>query len=185
MAKSKKRDKKRSKDDKDLEKQRKKQAKADASARKKDARKNDAGKNDPGRKGADPVAELTLALRDSEAKLVAAEHRLHQVQQQLDDATGPAAQEAVVDAAVAETVAEALDAALSGAAIDDLPQGSARATGGAPDGGGLTPPLPHEGSEDRPNASWTLVRLRKEADRRGITGVSNLTKATLVERLNA
>ena len=179
-------------------------------------------------RSADQVEVLKLALRDTEAKLVAAEHRLHQVQQQLEaerralaDATDPAAaEEAVVDAAVAETVAEAIvaavveqdqqgvvgdpteaaattleeaaeaiDAALADA--DLVEEGLADETGAGTDSpvvaaepGGLTPPLPHEGSEDRPNASWTLVRLRKEAERRGITGVSNLPKAALVQRLN-
>jgi hypothetical protein len=153
------------------------------------------------------------------------------VQQQLDDerralaeATGSAieAQEAVVDAAVAETVAEAVVAAelaalatTSGAprsadaaevaaatledvagaidaalAMDAVPADSGEADR-APAGGGtphgprseLTPPLPEQGSETEPSEAWTLVHLRKEAERRGITGVSNLPKAALIERL--
>jgi hypothetical protein len=183
----------------------------------------------------DQVAVLKLALRDTEAKLVAAEHRLRQVQQQLDDerralaeATGATIEreEAVVDAAVAETVAEAvvaaelaaaagsgttdptdlaaatleeaaevLDAVLADEAAPGRPLGGTGAshadaearsdaeaafTGAA---GTLTPPLPEHGSDAEPNESWTLVHLRKEAERRGITGVSNLSKAALIERL--
>jgi signal recognition particle GTPase len=147
----------------------------------------------------DQVEVLKLALRDTEAKLVDAEHRLRQVQQQLDDdrrALAEAAQEAVVDAAVAETVAEAMADAGRVAAGEDPAvvaeivaetleevaaeaQPVARAV--APDP--LTPPLPHKPAADVPSEEWTLVRLREEARRRGLPGVTNLSKARLVERL--
>lgn len=181
--------------------------------------------SDGARPPVDQVTLLKLALRDTEAKLVAAEHRLHQVQQQLDDerralaeATAPTieAQEAVVDAAVAETVAEAVvaaevaavattsgaprsadAAAVAAATLEDaadaidaaltMDAGAGQAGAGTPHGprSELTPPLPEQGSDTEPNESWTLVHLRKEAERRGITGVSNLPKAALVERLRA
>jgi hypothetical protein len=169
----------------------------------------------------DQVALLKLALRDTEAKLVAAEHRLHQVQQQLDDerralaeATVPSidVEEAVIDAAVAETVAEAVLAAelttvvaapgeplpadaaeLAAAALEEvadsvdaaLQDGSSATQGEAQRAArsDLTPPLPEQGPDSEPNEAWTLVHLRKEAERRGITGVSNLPKAALIERL--
>ena len=147
----------------------------------------------------DPVEVLKLALRDTEAKLVDAEHRLRQVQQQLDDerrALAEAAEEAVVDAAVAETVAEAMAdagrvagggdpavvAEIVAETLDDLATEVApvaRAT--APDP--LTPPLPHKPAADVPSEEWTLVHLRQEARRRGLPGVANLSKARLVERL--
>jgi hypothetical protein len=47
----------------------------------------------------------------------------------------------------------------------------------------LTPPLPEQPAGDQPNASWTLLRLRTEAKRRGLSGTSNLPKAALLERL--
>jgi hypothetical protein len=169
----------------------------------------------------DQVEVLKLALRDTEAKLVAAEHRLHQVQQQLDDerralaeATVPSidVEEAVIDAAVAETVAEAVLAAelttvvaapgeplpadaaeLAAAALEEvadsvdaaLQDGSSATQGEAQRAArsDLTPPLPEQGPDSEPNEAWTLVHLRKEAERRGITGVSNLPKAALIERL--
>ena len=43
--------------------------------------------------------------------------------------------------------------------------------------------LPEEPADDEPNESWTLLRLRAEAKRRGLTGTSNLPKAALLERL--
>lgn len=49
----------------------------------------------------------------------------------------------------------------------------------------LTPPLPEPTADDVPNDSWTLLRLRAEAKRRGLTGTSNLPKAALVARLTA
>ena len=49
----------------------------------------------------------------------------------------------------------------------------------------LTPPLPEEPAADEPNESWTLLKLRTEAKRRGLTGTSNLPKAALLERLRA
>jgi len=149
----------------------------------------------------DQVEVLKLALRDTEAKLVDAEHRLRQVQQQLDDerrALAEAAQDAVVDAAVAETVAEAVaDAelvaggedpavvaevvaeALDEVAAEAEPDRGERAIPAAL----LTPPLPSEPAADVPSEEWTLVRLREEARRRGLPGVTNLSKARLVEQL--
>ena len=63
----------------------------------------------------DKAGLLQLALRDTEAKLVAAEHRLAQVQQQLDGERALATveaeallEDAIVEAAVEETVAEAI-----------------------------------------------------------------------------
>ncbi|HEY8319005.1 MAG TPA: hypothetical protein VIG76_09250 [Amnibacterium sp.] len=171
----------------------------------------------------DQVEVLKLALRDTEAKLVDAEHRLRQVQQQLDDerraltlAAEEAAAEAIVDAAVAETVAEAvaeaelivgdeeaavvaevvaetLDAVAAEA--DPVPaepdhtgeaeEAAAVFTEALPDPETLTPPLPDEPAADVPSEEWTLLRLREEARRRGLTGTSNLSKARLVERLTA
>jgi len=142
---------------------------------------------------------LKLALRDTEAKLVDAEHRLRQVQQQLDDerrALAEAAEEAVVDAAVAETVAEAVVEAgrvaggedpavvaeIVAETLEDLATEAepvVSATAVDP----LTPPLPHKPAPDVPSEEWTLVRLREEARRRGLPGVTNLSKARLVERL--
>jgi hypothetical protein len=49
----------------------------------------------------------------------------------------------------------------------------------------LTPPLPEQPADDRPNASWTLLRLRQEARSRGLSGTSNLPKAALLQRLTA
>lgn len=169
----------------------------------------------------DPVEVLKLALRDTEAKLVDAEHRLRQVQQQLDDerralaeAAEEAAAEAVVDAAVAETVVEAVvdaelaaaeqgPAAVAGLVAEELDEvasladtaepepdhaweaeeAAAAFTDSTPPAEALTPPLPEEPAPDAPSEEWTLVRLREEARRRGLTGVSNLPKAQLVERL--
>ena len=171
----------------------------------------------------DQVKMLKLALRDTEAKLVDAEHRLRQVQQQLDDerralatAAEEAAAEAVVDAAVAETVAEAVveaeliagdeepavvaevvaetldavaeDADPASAETDhagEAEEAAAVFTEALPDPATLTPPLPVEPAPDVPSEEWTLVRLRAEARRRGLTGASNLSKAGLVERLTA
>ncbi len=179
----------------------------------------------------DQVELLKLALRDTEAKLVDAEHRLRQVQQQLDDerralaeAAEEAVEEAVVEAAVEETVAEAvLDAeVVSGgdlapaevaeviaetldelaAEVDPGPEeplpdpvvdhtGEAEAAaavftaaenGDAP-AAKLTPPLPEEPPAEVPSEEWTLVRLRQEARRRGLSDTSNLPKARLLERL--
>lgn len=48
-----------------------------------------------------------------------------------------------------------------------------------------TPPLPDAPADDAPNESWTLLRLRDEAKRRGLTGTSNLPKAKLLDRLRA
>ncbi|MDH2444736.1 hypothetical protein QDR37_12345 [Amnibacterium sp. CER49] len=106
-------------------KDRKRQAKAEKAARK--AQKAEArqgrrsqqagGKpaGDAARPQPDQVEVLKLALRDTEAKLVDAEHRLRQVQQQLDDerralalAAEERAAEQRVDAAVEATVADAL-----------------------------------------------------------------------------
>lgn len=147
----------------------------------------------------DQVELLKLALRDTEAKLVDAEHRLRQVQQQLDDerrALAEAAEEAVVDAAVAETVAEVMAEAGRVAAGEDIAvvaevvaetlaevaaEAEPVARAAAPDP--LTPPLPHKPAADVPSEEWTLVRLREEARRRGLPGVANLSKARLVERL--
>lgn len=47
----------------------------------------------------------------------------------------------------------------------------------------LTPPLPEQAAADTPSESWTLLKLRAEAKRRGLTGTSNLPKAKLLERL--
>jgi hypothetical protein len=47
----------------------------------------------------------------------------------------------------------------------------------------LTPPLPEEPADDQPSESWTLLKLRAEAKRRGLTGTSNLPKAALLKRL--
>lgn len=202
-----------------------KQAEADRKAAKKAAKQGKAdakaGKQAEADVKPDQVEVLKLALRDTEAKLVDAEHRLRQVQQQLDDerraladAAEEAAAEAVVDAAVLETVAEAVaDAELlvgdeSPAAVaevvaetldevaaeidpaDPEPEHTGEAakaaaafTQAVPDGQALTPPLPHEPSPEEPSAEWTLVRLREEAARRGLTGVANLPKARLLERL--
>jgi len=145
----------------------------------------------------DQVEVLKLALRDTEAKLVGAEHRLRQVQQQLDDerrALAEAAAEAVVDAAVAETVAEAIvdaervaggeDAAVVAEVVaETLDEVAADAEPAPSAAGELTPPLPHKPAADVPSEEWTLVRLREEARRRGLPGVANLSKARLVERL--
>ena len=186
-----------------------KQAKADQKAGKKAARRTTEQQPTPAQpkppkppKAAgkpEQVEVLKLALRDTEAKLVDAEHRLRQVQQQLDDerrALAEAAEEAIVDAAVAETVAEAMaeaDAVAGGEdlavvaevvaeALDEVAAEAepvARATATDP----LTPPLPHRPAADVPSEEWTLVRLREEARRRGLPGVANLSKARLVERL--
>jgi hypothetical protein len=172
----------------------------------------------------DQVELLKLALRNTEAKLVDAEHRLRQVQQQLDDerralaeASEEAVEDAVVDAAVAATVTDAvLGAELAAAAapedldaadlaetvaetLDEVaaevasPVPADRSSGDAAvaaavfategTGAKFTPPLPHRPAEDRPSEAWTLVRLREEARQRGISGVSNLPKSQLVERL--
>ena len=40
-------------------------------------------------------------------------------------------------------------------------------------------------ADDEPNEAWTLLQLRAEAKRRGLTGTSNLPKAALLERLRA
>jgi hypothetical protein len=147
------------------------------------------------------VEVLKLALRDTEAKLVGAEHRLRQVQQQLDDerrALAEAAAEAVLDVAVAETVAEAIvdaervaggeDAAVVAEVVaetlDEVAADAEPVAREAPHAAGeLTPPLPHKPAADVPSEEWTLVRLREEARRRGLPGVANLSKARLVERL--
>jgi len=143
------------------------------------------------------VEVLKLALRDTEAKLVDAEHRLRQVQQQLDDerrALAEAAEEAVVDAAVAETVAEAITdagrvaigeepAVVAEVVAETLDEVAAEARPVARTPDPLTPPLPHKPAPDVPSEEWTLVRLREEARRRGLPGVANLSKAGLVERL--
>ncbi len=145
----------------------------------------------------DQVEVLKLALRDTEAKLVDAEHRLRQVQQQLDDerrALAEAAEAAVVDAAVAETVAEAIadagrvaggeePAVVAEIVAETLDEVAAEARPVARTPDPLTPPLPHKPAPDVPSEEWTLVRLREEARRRGLPGVANLTKAGLVERL--
>jgi hypothetical protein len=80
-----------------------------------DEQPKSAAKQTPAVTKPDQVEVLKLALRDTEAKLVEAEHRLRQVQQQLDDerrALAEAAEEevaeAVLEAAVTETVAEAI-----------------------------------------------------------------------------
>ena len=182
------------------------------------ARRKQAGTPSPAQP--DQVEVLKLALRDTEAKLVDAEHRLRQVQQQLDDerralteAAEEAIAEAVVDAAVAETVAEAVadadlvaggedpavvaevvaetldEVAAAAEPRDEAPDHSGEAAAAAaafsePDGVDLTPPLPTEPPADAPSEEWTLVRLRSEARRRGLTGVSTLSKAGLLERLN-
>ena len=192
MAKKAKGSKKSTKSEKHSKKQAEQQArKQDAKAAKKAAEQH--------AKPAKPeqVEVLKLALRDTEAKLVGAEHRLRQVQQQLDDerrALAEAAAEAVVDAAVAETVAEAIvdaervaggeDAAVVAEVVaETLDEVAADAEPAPSAAGELTPPLPHKPAADVPSEEWTLVRLREEARRRGLPGVANLSKARLVERL--
>ena len=48
-----------------------------------------------------------------------------------------------------------------------------------------TPPLPVAPSPDEPSEQWTLLKLREEAKRRGLTGTSTLPKAALLERLRS
>ena len=94
---------------------------------------------------------------------------------------------------MAEVVAETLDAVAADAdpaPAEDDHSGEAEAaaavfTEAMPDAATLTPPLPEEPAADVPSDEWTLVRLRAEARRRGLTGTSNLSKARLVERLTA
>jgi hypothetical protein len=73
---------------------------------------------------------------------------------------------------VAEVVAETLDEVA--AEVEPVVRSTADP---------LTPPLPHKPPADVPSEEWTLVRLREEARRRGLSGVANLSKARLVERL--
>ena len=175
------------------------QARKDAKAAEQQAKadKKAAARTAPGKP--EQIEVLKLALRDTEAKLVDAEHRLRQVQQQLDDerrALAEAAEEAVVDAAVAETVAEAMADAEAVAGGEDLAvvaevvaetldevAAEAEPVGRPAVPDPLTPPLPHRPAADVPSEEWTLVRLREEARRRGLPGVANLSKARLVERL--
>jgi colicin import membrane protein len=107
----------------------------------------------------------------------------------------------VTDAAEAEAVAAELDEILAEteaetAAIDPEPDHGGEAAEAATvfagsDAGAeptvttteLTPPLPAEPADDQPSASWTLLQLRTEAKKRGLTGTSNLPKAALLERL--
>lgn len=49
----------------------------------------------------------------------------------------------------------------------------------------LTPPLPEQPADTVPSESWTLLRLREEAKRRGLAGTSSLPKAALLARLRA
>lgn len=153
---------------------------------------------------------LRLALRSAEAKLTDAERRVEALEQQIADfhrrdeqVIEESLEEAIVDAAVVATVEEAVvDAELAQAAseaaeaeavaeeLDEIVAetgaeveavGAAdQPSSAAPD---LTPPLPEEPADDGPNETWTLLRLRAEAKRRGLTGTSNLPKAALLERL--
>ena len=108
-----------------------------------------------------------------------------------------------IDAAQAEAVAAELDdiiteAEIEAAAIDPEPSHEGEAAEAAAvfaqdDASAeptvtsteLTPPLPAEPTDDQPSGSWTLLQLRAEAKKRGLTGTSNLPKATLLERLRS
>jgi hypothetical protein len=114
-------------------------------------------------------------------------------------AIDPAAAEAVA----AETVAAELDQIVAeaeneAASIDPEPSHDGDAAEAAQvfaasdgraeptvTGAELTPPLPEQPADDEPNESWTLLQLRAEAKRRGLTGTSNLPKAALLARLRA
>jgi hypothetical protein len=136
----------------------------------------------------DQVLEETIedAIVDAAVEATVADAVLDSLD--ADPASEAAAVEAVaieLDEIVAETEAEVTDDEPShegeAAAAAEVFQG-AEAPVTAQD---LTPPLPEEPADDQPNESWTLLRLRAEAKRRGLTGTSNLPKAALLDRLRS
>jgi hypothetical protein len=112
----------------------------------------------------DPVEAEALA-----AETVAAE---------LDEIIAEAEQEA---AAIEPESSHEGDAAAAAAAFGRTDGGDEPTVTGTE----LTPPLPEQPADDEPSESWTLLRLRAEAKRRGLTGTSNLPKAALLSRLRA